>query len=443
LLDPLGMEHSTFDRTVIRTAADRAIGHASPHPKPPLDVPMTAAGGLYTSAADLARFLTFQLNDGSIDGQKVLDPGWLAEMRTVQGPRADEAAGWGLGVPVTRWNRWPQRPDLLNHGGGGFGFRSEMWWAPEVGIGIAILTNSEGHHLFDDYFLVSILGDLVAESERYQDRLAALPVRPGAVDRNTSFEPPDNMARLIASAAMQPTGDESTRWADRVGAYGAPKWGITAPYVAARFLVEGGAPYFEAEEEGALERHRLIEVEPGIFLADNGETLDLAGPTRSWRGVRLVRVAGGPAPWQWGVLVAGGLLAATWLLGAVARTIGRFRSRASSPRPTSCWRLVASATAAITALLVLANISLVVASPGLVDSGFLGWLRLPLIERLGLHLPLTLAIAAAGTAVAVTTGVLRRWWSEAEMLQYAGLSGGAIALAAQLSVWGLIGWGFG
>jgi hypothetical protein len=79
----------------------------------------------------------------------------------------------------------------------------------------------------------------------------------------------------------------------------------------------------------------------------------------------------------------------------------------------------------------------------LVDSGFLGWLRLPLIERLGLHLPLTLAIAAAGTAVAVTTGVLRRWWSEAEMLQYAGLSGGAIALAAQLSVWGLIGWGFG
>ena len=35
---------------------------------------MTAAGGLYTSANDLARFLRFQLNDGSIDGQTVLSP---------------------------------------------------------------------------------------------------------------------------------------------------------------------------------------------------------------------------------------------------------------------------------------------------------------------------------------------------------------------------------
>ena len=71
LLEPLGMNHSTFDRAGINANADRAIGHVHPYPKPLVDVPMTGAGGLYTSAADLARFLHFELNGGSIDGRIV------------------------------------------------------------------------------------------------------------------------------------------------------------------------------------------------------------------------------------------------------------------------------------------------------------------------------------------------------------------------------------
>jgi CubicO group peptidase (beta-lactamase class C family) len=59
LLEPLGMDHSSFDRAVIRATADRAVGHVRPYRQPPVDVPMTAAGGLYSSAADLARFLRF------------------------------------------------------------------------------------------------------------------------------------------------------------------------------------------------------------------------------------------------------------------------------------------------------------------------------------------------------------------------------------------------
>ena len=44
---------------------------------------MTAAGGLYVSADDLASFLRFQLGDGTLDGRTVLDPALTAEMRTV------------------------------------------------------------------------------------------------------------------------------------------------------------------------------------------------------------------------------------------------------------------------------------------------------------------------------------------------------------------------
>ena len=33
LLEPLGMDHSTFDRAVIRATADRAVGHVHPYPQ--------------------------------------------------------------------------------------------------------------------------------------------------------------------------------------------------------------------------------------------------------------------------------------------------------------------------------------------------------------------------------------------------------------------------
>ena len=150
LLEPLGMGHSTFDRAVIRATADRAVGHAHPYRQPPLDVPMTAAGGLYTSAADLARFLRFELNGGSIDGRVVLAPKWLHEMQTVPPPRAGAPAGYALGIVRHRWNQWAQAPDLFEHGGGGFGFLSDLWWAPQLGVGVAVLTNSEDHQLQND-----------------------------------------------------------------------------------------------------------------------------------------------------------------------------------------------------------------------------------------------------------------------------------------------------
>lgn len=98
LLKPLGMERSTFDRATIRESTDRAVGHVRMYPEPPLDVPMTAAGGLYASAADLGRFLRFQLNDGEFDS-RVSEPmarcsrDFAAPSET---PSADAASGSGM-----------------------------------------------------------------------------------------------------------------------------------------------------------------------------------------------------------------------------------------------------------------------------------------------------------------------------------------------------------
>jgi CubicO group peptidase (beta-lactamase class C family) len=442
LLEPLGMDRSTFDRAMIRSTDDRAVGHVSRYPEPPVDVPMTAAGGLYASAADLARFLEFQLNDGSIGGRVVLDPKWMEVQRTVEGPRAGQPAGWALGVVRHRWNRWDQRPDLFDHGGGGFGFLSDLWWVPQLQIGIAILTNSQDHQLQGDLAL-SILGDLVSEPGVYHNRLLSLPSRPPAVDPNGSFEPPNGLANLIADEAMTPDGDEAARWAACSGAYRAPNWGIIDPIgPPGRFFVDAGVPYVETDETGELVRHRLTEIEPYLFLADNGETLDLRGATPTWRNLTLVRVTGGPAPWQWALLGVAAVIALMWLLGAAGQVVRRLRSRPAHSRPKrQPWGLVATVVTTMTAILVLANVVLIMSMPGLVDAGFLGWLDFPILQRLALHLPLAMAVSTAFAVGLVVAGLLERWWSGVVRLRYAGLLAAAIGLVTQLGAWRLVGWG--
>ena len=348
LLEPLGMDHSTFDRAVIRATADRAVGHVHPYPKPPLDVPMTAAGGLYASAADLARFLRFELNGGSIDGRVVLDPKWLDEMQTVPPPRAGAPAGYALGVVRHRWNRWEQRPDLFDHGGGGFGFLSDLWWLPQLGIGVAILTNSQDHQLQNDLAL-SILADLVGEPGVYRDRLLALPWRPPADDPDASFEPPAGMANLVANAAMVATGDEATRWAAYSGAYRSPR-GVTST----RVLRRTGSSSTPASPTSRPKTRRSRS----FATASPRSSPACSLPTTARRSTSGARSRPGgtsgsfasravPPPWQWAILGAAALVAVIWLVAALARSVRRSAgSRSSSTgqrAATRRWRRVTAA----------------------------------------------------------------------------------------------------
>ena len=127
LFEPLGLTRTTFNAAEIQREKDRAIGHSTDYPRIPVRVPMVAAGGLYTSVNDACRFMQFQLGD----------PVHLAEMYRVPG----RERGYGLGLAVTRAHGIPVR----GHGGGGFGFLSDIYWAPDAGIGVVVLTNSTAH----------------------------------------------------------------------------------------------------------------------------------------------------------------------------------------------------------------------------------------------------------------------------------------------------------
>ena len=103
--------------------------------------------------------------------------------------------------------------------------------------------------------------------------------------------------------------------------------------------------------------------------------------------------------------------------------------------------MLVGAAAAITSMLALGTIALLAALPGLVDSGFLGWLEVSMAQRLMFHLPFALAVAAGCLVVLTALGWSRGWRTRAVRLRYVALVVASLALTAQLAAWHLIGWG--
>jgi CubicO group peptidase (beta-lactamase class C family) len=134
---PLGLARSSFDPAEIEATADRAIGHGSDGRQCPVKVPMVAAGGMYSCASDLVRFLRAEI------AGPVLPAQLATEMRTVPFPVPGQVGGYGLGLAVIAGPDWT----VYGHSGGGFGFLTDLYWEPAAGSGVVILTNSTEHPL--------------------------------------------------------------------------------------------------------------------------------------------------------------------------------------------------------------------------------------------------------------------------------------------------------
>ncbi|HEY6688541.1 MAG TPA: hypothetical protein VI094_20290 [Propionibacteriaceae bacterium] len=152
--------------------------------------------------------------------------------------------------------------------------------------------------------------------------------------------------------------------------------------------------------------------------------------------------ANGPAVWQ----LALGLTAAVavgWLLAAAARFARRRGYRRGAPVRRRTGQRVAGALARVTALLDLGMIALIAVLPGLVDSGFIGWLDIPLGQRLVWRLPLAVAVL-----MLALLGIWNHWLDPrlvgpvCEVAVRWALLLATAFLTAQLISWGLIGWGW-
>jgi CubicO group peptidase (beta-lactamase class C family) len=111
------------------------------------DATMHPAGGVVSSAADLARWLQVNLADGRLEGTQVLSAAALTEAHRLQ-VRLDEERefgpfrrfGYGLGW---YWGTFGS-DTLLHHFGGYPGARAHVSFMTAHGIGVAVLVNVSG-----------------------------------------------------------------------------------------------------------------------------------------------------------------------------------------------------------------------------------------------------------------------------------------------------------
>lgn len=156
LLQPLGMSRVAFSRSEVLKSRDYASPHRrgtdgkiAPIPMYDDDQQVRASGSIKASVRDLAAWVRFQLNEGTVNGVRVLSSRVLAETKTPQmivpvSPdmvRLAEStqASYGLGWHITDYRGQP----LFEHGGAVDGFRARILLLPRQKIGMVLLTNVE------------------------------------------------------------------------------------------------------------------------------------------------------------------------------------------------------------------------------------------------------------------------------------------------------------
>lgn len=157
VLDPLRMDRTDFAHP---TGTEMATGYVAlpPYATPalrallpgdlvgsrhgslvamkPFHVDGPAYGGLIGPAHDAGRFLQMHLNDGELDGVRVLQADTARQMRMLdhRGKPFDHGVGW-FRRPTSAADRW------VEHFGSGVGYWNVMRLYPDRGLGVVIMSN--------------------------------------------------------------------------------------------------------------------------------------------------------------------------------------------------------------------------------------------------------------------------------------------------------------
>ncbi len=143
ILDPLAMEDTTLGEALRRedqpplSRSYRVQGGIA-HPAFRIDIGAFApAGGIASTAADMARFLRFLMGDGALEGARLLQAETMSAMRTRLFDDRPEAADMTHGLQ--------SRPlfgtTVYGHGGGLNEFLSNLAFIPEIDAGVFISQN--------------------------------------------------------------------------------------------------------------------------------------------------------------------------------------------------------------------------------------------------------------------------------------------------------------
>ena len=187
---PLGMTRTTLD-FARATTGDWARPHADAidgKPQPILGEGMKlnyaftrygAAGGAWSTANDLIRYVRFELNEGRLDdGRQYVSAKNLLQRR-VPTVAVGEDRMYGMGLQVDR----DYGVDVVHHGGSLGGYKSDIVVIPGANIGAVILTNADNGQALLRPFMRRLLellydgkpeaaGDVAASAARMKAEIA-------------------------------------------------------------------------------------------------------------------------------------------------------------------------------------------------------------------------------------------------------------------------------
>lgn len=143
VFEPLGLGESYFFANEIVTRPF-AVGHNDDGARVTVARPWQLgrsnhpAGGVLTTVNDLLRFAQFHINEGTLDGKRILPARALRAMRRAQ---CDSTSRYKQGIAwrLTRAGQY----ELFEHGGATNGYTAHFRVAPAAGFAITMLTNSD------------------------------------------------------------------------------------------------------------------------------------------------------------------------------------------------------------------------------------------------------------------------------------------------------------
>ncbi|MNM29868.1 D-alanyl-D-alanine carboxypeptidase precursor [compost metagenome] len=348
LFTPLDMHDSTADPAVYMARSNRAVGSQDGFAEVPSVTPLVASGGVWTSARDMAKYLSFMLARGRGKRQPLLAPELWNEMHGF-GLGGD----YGLGVMRTerRYGSTPVR--LLHHRGGGFGFGCVFTYCPEAELGFAAMFNraTSAGYGFGDALTDHLLAARFGPRAPRLPASAMAPIRPNPdrahafagswIGRNVHvdirrtddgqlrlhrkdtgtdvpFELVDTDVMFTVDAEGEvvtyryhapvadlpahlecasgeesldhndspamPAGPEKPQWDRWLGRYRIDQWG--KPAMVVEIERRAGWLYLDGTR-------LVVETEPGLFFTSDGEAVDFRGSTPTWRNLLLHRIQPG------------------------------------------------------------------------------------------------------------------------------------------------------
>lgn len=152
IFKPAGMTRTTCRASTALSDGDVAFGYAFENgtfvraTPAKTNATMHAAGGIYTTPGDLARWLRLQLGDGVISGHRVLPEGAIIAMRQLLAPdaaephpviKSEKRISWGAGWDI----RTIDADTLYCHNGNFAGAGAFMGIIPSQDVGVAVVGN--------------------------------------------------------------------------------------------------------------------------------------------------------------------------------------------------------------------------------------------------------------------------------------------------------------